>query len=79
MGAGMEAILHGEMCATRWASTRVSRLPCCACTQDTLKALSEEMDEEIIPQAYGGPSALPLYESLQECELRALVNKLNGK
>ena len=32
----------------------------------------------MIPQTYGGPSEAPLYESAQECELRALVDKLNA-
>ena len=47
--------------------------------QDTLHALSEEIDENLVPVAYGGPSTLPLYESPQECELRALVDKLNSQ
>lgn len=46
--------------------------------QDMLNALSEEIEEPLIPVAYGGPSTLPLYETPQECELRALVDKLNG-
>ena len=46
--------------------------------QDTLKALSEEVDEELIPVVYGGSTALPLYESPQEIELRTLVDRLNS-
>lgn len=42
-----------------------------------LKSLSEEMDEELIPQAYGGPSTQPLYDSKHEVELRKLVSSLN--
>jgi hypothetical protein len=47
--------------------------------QDTLHALSEEIEELHIPVAYGGPSTLPLYETPQECELRTLVDKLNSQ
>lgn len=46
--------------------------------QDTLKALSEEVDEELIPVVYGGSNALPLSESPQEIELRTLVDRLNS-
>ena len=49
-----------------------------AAAQDTLKALSEEVDEELIPVVYGGSNALPLYESPQEIELRTLVDRLNS-
>ena len=43
-----------------------------------LKSLSEEMDESLIPQAYGGQNMLPLYESKQELELRDLVKRLSS-
>ncbi len=46
--------------------------------QDMLKSLSEEMDESLIPQAYGGQNTVPLYESKQELELRELVKRLNS-
>jgi hypothetical protein len=45
--------------------------------QDTLTALREEMDEELIPHAYGGLNTLPLYQSKPEVELRQLVERLN--
>lgn len=53
-------------------------LKCLAVSQDMLKSLSEEMDESLIPQAYGGQNMLPLYESKQELELRELVKRLNS-
>ena len=46
--------------------------------QDMVKSLSEEMDEEIIPVAYGGQNAQPLYESKHEVQLRELVRALSG-
>ncbi len=45
--------------------------------QDTLTAFREEMDEELIPQAYGGLNTLPLDQSKPEIELRQLVQRLN--
>ena len=48
-----------------------------AASQEMVKNLSEEMDESLIPQAYGGPNAAPLYESKHEIELRELVKRLN--
>ena len=47
-------------------------------SQEMVKNLSEEMDESLIPQAYGGPNAAPLYESKHEIELRELVKRLNS-
>lgn len=47
--------------------------------QDMVKSLSEEMDEDMIPVAYGGQNTLPLYESKQETELRELVRRLNNR
>ena len=46
--------------------------------QDMVKSLSEEMDEEFIPVAYGGQNAQSLYESKHEVQLRELVRALNG-
>ena len=46
--------------------------------QDMVKSLSEEMEEDIIPVAYGGQNAQPLYESKHEVQLRELVRALSG-
>ena len=43
-----------------------------------MKSLSEEMDESLIPQAYGGQNTLQLYESMHELELRELITRLNS-
>lgn len=45
--------------------------------QDMVKSLTEEMDEALIPQAYGGQNTQLLYESKHEVELRELVKRLN--
>ena len=56
-----------------WRSSRF-----CVVAQDLVKSLSEEMDEDIIPVAYGGQNAQSLYESKPEVQLRELVRALNG-
>ena len=50
----------------------------CVVAQDMVKSLSEEMDEELIPVAYGGQNAQSLYESKHEVQLRELVRALSS-
>ena len=61
----------------KWRS-RDAKSECVCPAQDMLKSLSEEMDENMIPVAYGGQNTLPLYESKQEIELWELVRRLNS-